>query len=241
MKTGLNILFEDEALIVVEKPPGVLSIPDRFDAHKENLLGMLQERLEQIFVVHRLDRETSGLICFAKTEEAHRHLSMQFAEREVDKYYLALVDGRPVPPSGSIDKPIAPHPGIAGKMMVHAQGKPALTLYQVLDTYRSFSLVEANIKTGRTHQIRVHMSSIGHPLAVDPMYGKRDALLLSEIKLHNFRIGKFSEERPLMNRLTLHALRLGFTHPLTQERIEVESTLPKDFRALLNQLDKWGR
>lgn len=241
MKNDVQILFQDEALIVVEKPPGMLSIPERFDPLKDNLLSRLRQIYGQVFVVHRLDRETSGLMCFARKEEAHRNLSIQFTERQVDKYYLALVDGRPIPPSGIIDKPIGPHASIAGKMAITPTGKPAITLYQVLDTYRNFSLVQANIKTGRTHQIRVHFSSIGHPLAVDPLYGKREFLLLSEIKLRNFRIGKYAEEKPLIHRLTLHAWKLGLTHPVSGERLEVESPLPKDFRALLSQLDKWGR
>lgn len=229
-------------MVIVEKPAGVLTIPDRFDATKPNLLGMLQEAYGAIWVVHRLDRETSGIICFARTEEAHRHLNLQFSERRVDKIYLALVDGRPTPPQGTIEKPIGPHPSIPGKMTISRTGKYALTHYTVVDTFKSFSLVEANIKTGRTHQVRVHLSSIGHPLAVDPVYGKRDALFLSEIKLRRFRTGNSLEEpRPLMNRLTLHALRLGVEHPETGQRVEVESPLPKDFRALINQLDKWGR
>lgn len=241
MKATLQLLYNDDCMVVVEKPAGVLTIPDRFDPSKPNLLAMLQEQFGQIWVVHRLDRETSGLICFAKNEAAHRHLNIQFSERRVDKIYLALVDGRPNPPSGAIEKSIAPHPSIAGKMSINKQGKYALTLYQVTDTFKSFSLVEANIKTGRTHQVRIHLSSIGHPLAVDPVYGKRDALFLSEIKLRNFRTAKLEEERPIMSRLTLHALRLGLEHPETGARVEVESPLPKDFKALLKQLDKWGR
>jgi RluA family pseudouridine synthase len=241
MKNEVRMLFEDDALLIVEKPAGMLSIPERFDPQKDNLLGRLRQQYGQVMVVHRLDRETSGLICFARTEAAHRHLSMQFTNREVDKYYITLVDGRPVPPQGIIDKPIGPHPSIGGKMTVTPNGKPALTLYRVLDTYRNFSLVEANIKTGRTHQIRVHFSSIGHPLAVDPLYGKRECLMLSEIKLRGYHLGKFEEERPLIQRLTLHAWRLGLIHPVTETRIEVESPFPKDFNALLRQLDKWGR
>ena len=241
MKAVPHILYEDDSLIVVEKPSGILSIPDRFDATKPNLLAILQERVGPIWVVHRLDRETSGIICFAKNEAAHRHLSIQFTERRVDKIYLALVEGRPSPPNGSIEKPIGPHPNIPGKMTISRTGKYSLTFYETCDTFRAFSLIEANIKTGRTHQVRVHLSSIGHPLAVDPMYGKREAIYLSEIKLRHFRIGKNEEERPIMNRLTLHALRLGLEHPETGARLAVESPLPKDFGALIKQLDKWGR
>lgn len=229
-------------MVIVEKPAGVLTIPDRFDASKPSLQGLLQEKYGSIWVVHRLDRETSGIICFARNEAAHRHLNMQFSERSVDKIYLALVDGHPNPSVGTIEKNIAPHPGIPGKMMISRMGKYALTHYKVVDTFQSFSLVEANIKTGRTHQVRIHLSSIGHPLAVDPLYGKRAALFLSEIKLRRFRTGNQTEDpRPLMSRMTLHALRLAVQHPETGERIVVESPLPKDFKALINQLDKWGR
>lgn len=241
MSADIQILFDDNDMVVVEKPAGMLTIPDRFDPEKENLVQILEEIYGKIWVVHRLDRETSGILCFAKNEAAHRELNLQFSERTVDKYYLALVDGRPTPPTGTIDKPIAPSPTHAGKMMIHAHGKPALTHYKVVDTFKAFSLVEANIKTGRTHQVRVHLSAIGHPLAVDPLYGKRAVLYLSEIKLRNFRLGKSEEEKPLMSRLTLHSSRLGLLHPSTKERLEVESPLPKDFRAVLNQLNKWGR
>ena len=125
-----GILYEDDCLIVVEKPSGVLTIPDRFDASKPNLLAILQEMVGPIWVVHRLDRETSGLICFAKNESAHRHLNIQFTERRVDKIYLALVEGRPSPPNGSIEKPIGPHPSIPGKMTISRMGKYALTFYE---------------------------------------------------------------------------------------------------------------
>ncbi len=219
----------------------MLSIPDRFDPEKPNLHDWLEQHLEQqIWVVHRLDRETSGAICFAKTDEAHRILSQQFENREVEKIYLALVDGCPQPASGVIDKPIAHSVSQPGKMVVNAKGKPAITEYRVVETFKAFSLVEADIKTGRTHQVRVHLQSIGHPLAIDAVYGKRAFIMLSEIKRQAYRLGKNEEERPLMSRHTLHALQLRLEHPITNQPIDVEAPLPKDFKALLQQLRKWG-
>lgn len=243
MKTpALEILHADEDLVVVNKPAGMLSIPDRFILDKPNLVQALQAQYGEIWVVHRLDRETSGIICFARNEAAHRHLNAQFQARTVDKIYAVLVDGRPLPPQGRIEKPIAPHPTLPGKMVVSPQGKYALTLYEVVDTFKAFSLVHANIRTGRTHQIRVHFTAIGHPLAVDPLYGKRRAFLLSELKRQNFNLSKLAEaERPLMERLTLHAARLALDHPRSGEKLQWDCSPPKDFRALLHQLEKWGR
>ncbi|MCB9080910.1 MAG: RluA family pseudouridine synthase [Lewinellaceae bacterium] len=241
MKKNTSLLFADDDLLIALKPAGVLSIPDRFDASKENLLDQLRQEWGEVLVVHRLDRETSGILCFARNEAAHRHLNQQFFDRSVDKYYLALVEGKPVPAEGSIDRPIAPHPTIPGKMMVAKQGKSALTHYRTLDTFRFCSLMEAEIKTGRTHQIRVHFSALGHPLVVDSVYGKRSGLFLSEIKNRGFNSGKDTEERPLLGRLSLHAARLILTHPSTGERMEFAGELPKDFRATLAQLEKWGR
>jgi 23S rRNA pseudouridine1911/1915/1917 synthase len=241
MKTIIDILFEDEHMVVVNKPALMLSIPDRFDPEKPNLHHWLEQHLGcQIWVVHRLDRETSGAICFAKSEEAHRHLSQQFENREVEKIYLALVDGIPHPAAGVIDKPIAHSLSQPGKMVVNAKGKPAVTEYKVIESFKAFSLVEADIKTGRTHQVRVHMQSIGHPLAIDPLYGKRAYLMLSEIKRQAYKLSKEEDERPLMSRHTLHAQQLRLQHPVTGDIVQVEALLPKDFKAVVQQLGKWG-
>ena len=240
-KTDIEIIFEDEALVIVHKPAGYLSIPDRFVPEKPNLYHYLGELYEKIFIVHRLDKETSGLICFAKTEEAHKNLSDQFMTRTVDKIYLALVEGHLNPEEGTIDKAIAHSKTVAGKMVISRHGKASVTDYRVVETFKNFSLVEANIRTGRTHQIRVHFESIGHPLAVDAMYGRREMFLLSEIKLRKYNSGKEEEERPLMHRTSLHAFRLGLNHPTTGERLSFEAPLPKDFAAVLNQLRKWGK
>ena len=235
-----EILYEDPFLLIVGKPAGLLTIPDRL-GNKDNLQSALERQFGKVFVVHRLDRETSGILCFARTEAAHRHLSMQFEHHTADKYYHVLVDGIVHQDEGEINKPIGEHASIPGKMTIRAQGKPSLTFYRVLHRFKHFTLLEALLKTGRTHQIRVHFQSIGFPLAVDALYGRRPALFLSEIKGKAYKSGKFSgDERPLMERTSLHATRLRIDHPETGERMEFKAELPKDFQAVLNQLEKWG-
>lgn len=241
MKKEFQVIFEDDHLLVVNKAPGLLSIPDRFVPGKPNLQTLLSQEYGRVFVVHRLDRETSGILCFARTEAAHRHLSLQFENRQVEKTYLALVDGVPREPEGRIEKAIAPHPSQAGKMMVDDRGKPALTHYRTVETFRAFALLEVGIETGRTHQIRVHLAAIGHPLAVDTLYGQREGFYLSEIKGRRYNLGRGKEERPLMSRSSLHAWRLRLNHPGREELMTFEAEPPKDFRAMLKQLRKWGR
>ncbi|MEO1625413.1 MAG: RluA family pseudouridine synthase [Bacteroidota bacterium] len=240
MKNKIDILHEDDALIIVNKPPNFLTIPDRYAHHLPNLLDFLSKRCGKVFVVHRLDRETSGIICFAKTQEAHRHLNQQFQDRKAEKHYYALLEGNVHQETGRIDKPIAAHPSRSGRMIVSKSGKPSLTLYKVVERFRQFTLVEANIKTGRTHQIRVHFDAIGYPLAVDSVYGRRESFLLSEIKGRAYRRKDEREERPLISRSSLHARKLRLIHPDTEEWITIEADVPKDFRATLQQLRKWN-
>ncbi len=236
----IQILHEDEHLLVINKPSGLLSIPDRA-GNPDSAVGHLQAKFGRIFIVHRLDRETSGVMCFARNEAAHRHLSMQFEKHTSDKFYVALLDGVLHHDEGEIDKPIAEHPSIPGKMSANQSGKPALTFYRVLERFKQFTFVEAQIKTGRTHQIRVHFKSIGYPLAVDALYGPRAQLFLSEIKGRKFKLGKFTEEeRPILERTALHSFRLRLDHPATGERLEFKAEMPKDLAATLAQLRKWG-
>ncbi len=235
----MTILHEDAHLLIVEKPSGLLTIPDRF-GNKDSLVAALEQRYGRVFVVHRLDRETSGLLCFARDEASHRHLSMQFEHHTADKFYHALLDGVMHHEEGEINKPIGEHPTIPGKMTVASWGKPSLTFYRVTERFQHFTLAEALIKTGRTHQIRVHFKHIGYPLAVDALYGRREAFFLSEIKGRKYKSGKFSEEeKPLMSRSSLHASRLRIDHPASGERMEFRCELPKDFAAVLKQLRKW--
>ena len=219
----------------------MLSIPDRFLPDKPNLYASLNRAYGKIWVVHRLDKETSGIICFAKTEAAHRNLSQQFELRKVEKYYQALVEGRILEEEGIIDKPIIANKSRGGKMAVSKQGKHALTTYQVLETFKAYTLVKVRIETGRTHQIRVHFQAIGYPLAVDSIYGNKEAFYLSQVKLRSYRLGKGQNERPLMHRTSLHAQQLVLSHPDSGEKLHFEAVLPKDFKAVLNQLRKWGK
>ena len=241
MKNNPTIIFQDDDIVIVNKPPNYLSIPDRFTPSKPNLVSFLNQKFEKVFIVHRLDKETSGIICFALNEEAHRNLSLQFEKRTTEKIYLALVNGNIHNDEGIIDKPIAKHSVVAGKMIVASRGKPSVTHYKVVERFRNYSLLEMNIKTGRMHQIRVHLQSESYPLAVDSMYGGEDSFLLSKVKMRRYKSGKENEERPLMSRCTLHSFRLSLDHPTSQERVSFEAELPKDFNAVIKQLRKWGK
>lgn len=240
MKDIPSIIFEDSDIIVINKPPRFLTIPDRYAPEKPNAYAWLNERYGKVFIVHRLDKETSGLLIFAKHEEAHRHLSRQFEQRTVTKIYLTLLDGVAHLDEGRIDKSIAPHPN-GKRMIVSRSGKRSITDYKVVERFKNFTLAEADIKTGRLHQIRIHFESIGYPLAIDAIYGRREAFFLSEIKGKKYRLGKGQEERPLMDRVILHAAKLHVTHPRTGEELAFEGDLPKDFGAVVKQLRRWGK
>ncbi|MEK7255426.1 MAG: RluA family pseudouridine synthase [Bacteroidota bacterium] len=241
MKHSFEIIYEDDDFVIVNKAPFVLTIPDRFAPEKFNLFHWLNDHYGRVFVVHRLDKETSGILIFAKNEEAHRSLSLQFEGREVDKFYYVLVEGRVHEEEGVIDKPIAPHPAHPDKMIISAHGKPSVTHYKVLEYFKNYTFLEANIKTGRTHQIRVHFQALGYPLAVDALYGRKEKFLLSDVKGRKFKLGKEQEEQPLMVRSSLHAGRLYFQHPRTGEAMTFEAPLPRDFAAVMAQLRKWGK
>lgn len=235
-----TILFENDDFIAVLKPSGMLTLPDRFDAGIISIRQWLEQRYPQVFVVHRIDRDTSGLVLFAKHAEAHKYLSGLFENRMVDKTYLGLVHGSPTESEGTIDAPIGEHHSIKGKMAVVRKGKASVTHYRVLEQLGKYSWVSFRIETGRTHQIRVHMANIGHPLVCDPLYGSGEPVRLSAIK-HRFKLSKAEEEeRPLLSRLALHAASLQFTGPDGQE-MRLEAPLPKDLDATLKQLRKWLR
>lgn len=236
-----DIIHEDEDIIVVNKTPQILSIPDRYNPETTNIYHLLKDRYDDIFIVHRIDKDTSGVLLFAKNPDAHKHLNQQFEQRTTTKKYIALVKGFPVSDSGRIDAPIGPHPTKQGCMAIVNKGKEAITEYNVVEKFKNFSLVECNILTGRTHQIRVHMKHIGCPLAVDVNYGGNEALFLSEIKKRKFNIGKFVEEIPILSRVPLHAYQLTIVHPITDKKITFEAEAPKDFKAVLNQLRKWNK
>ncbi len=236
-RNNFDIIFENGQLIAVNKPSGLLSIPDRFDTALPSLLQLLSARYGKIFTVHRLDRDTSGLILFAKDEATHKYLSQLFEAHTVEKYYQGIVLGKPSGTSGTIEAPIAEHPVHKGSMVVHRKGKEAKTDYEVLQGYSSYSLLQFRIHTGRTHQIRVHAKHIGHPLACDILYGDGKPVLVSSIKKKYKLAKKEEEERPVLSRLALHAFRLNFVMP-GGESISLTAPIPKDMRALLQQLNK---
>lgn len=229
-------IYENEHFIAINKPSGLLSIPDRM-GKDPSLKILLQEKLGKIFTVHRLDKDTSGLIVFAKDEDTHKFLSQAFEGRDVEKYYLGLVNGILMNKEGIIDIPIMEHPGKTTLMMPHKKGKPSVTEYKMLEEFGMYSFLQFQIHTGRTHQIRVHAQYLGHPIVCDPLYGDGQPILLSSFK-RKFKLSKDEfDERPLLNRIGLHSHQLKFTDAQGNHH-NLEAPLAKDMKALLQQLRK---
>ncbi len=233
----LNIIFENDHFIAINKQAGLLSVPDRMQS-EVSLKDMLLQQYGTIYTVHRLDKETSGVIVFAKDEETHKKLSQLFEGRDVEKFYTGLVHGHLQQEKGSIDASIMEHPGKNGKMITHAKGKTSLTDYEVIESFKLYSLIRFQIHTGRTHQIRVHMQHIGHSIVCDELYGDGEPVFISSLK-RNYKLSKSEdEEKPILSRLALHSTLLKFN--LDGEDYTLEAELPKDMRALLQQLRKAG-
>ena len=230
-----EILFENNEFIVINKPSGLLSVPDRTQS-APSLKDLLIEKYKEIFTVHRLDRETSGVILFAKTAEVHQHLSVIFQERQVEKQYCGIVWGVPVSPKAIIELPMMEHPGKNGTMVVNRKGKPASTGYEILENFGKYSLLKFDLYTGRTHQIRLHMKETGHPILCDPLYGDGKPFFVSSMK-KKFKHSEYEEEKPILARLALHASRLSFTDT-HNKNYTMEAEMPKDLRALLSQMRK---
>lgn len=234
--TEIVTIFENDRFIVLNKPAGVLSIPDRIQS-EPSLKDMLIGKYGSIFTVHRLDRETSGIILFAKDEDTHKYFSKQFEERTVEKFYLGLVHGTMPAKNGTMDGPIMVHPVFKGQMVINKKGKPSLTDYEVMEELGKYSLVKFNLHTGRTHQVRVHCKNIGNPIVCDPLYGDGKPVLLSAIK-KKYKLSKHDEvERPMLNRVALHSYRLKFKD-VEGGDFDLVAELPKDIRALIQQLKK---
>jgi len=231
----LKVVFEDEHLLVVDKPEGLVVHPaaGNFDGTLVNaLLHHCGESLSGIGgvarpgIVHRIDKDTSGLLVVAKTDVAHEGLARQFATHSIDRRYFAVVNGVPKAGEGTVDAPLARSSTNRKKIAIVEgdRGKRAVTHWKRLQVLREAALVECRLETGRTHQVRVHMASIGHPLLGDPVYGrsgKPHARTLNELQFH---------------RQALHAAVLGFTHPVTKHRLSFSSPMPSDMQELFNAL-----
>ena len=217
-----TVAYRDEHLIVVEKGAGVVVHPAR-GHHEDTLSQLLGPELaggdpQRAGIVHRLDRDTSGLLVVARTEEAHRRLQRALAERRIEREYVALVEGRPPARSGTIEAPVGRDPRVRTRMAVGgASARQARTHFVLERAFERVSLLRLRLETGRTHQIRVHLQAIGHPVVGDPEYGTAGTLGLE--------------------RQFLHAARLAFEHPITGERIDVVSPLPPDLDAALRRAE----
>jgi 23S rRNA pseudouridine1911/1915/1917 synthase len=238
----IPIIYEDEGFVVVNKPPGMVTHPA-----KGNWSGTLVNALQFHFdalssvggahrpgIVHRLDRDTSGLLIVAKSDPAHKKLAEQFEDRTITKEYLALVYGMPERDSDYINRPIGFHPTYREKMAVRRPedgGRDAVTFYEVLERFKGYALVRCAPKTGRTHQIRVHLTHIGHPIVADKMYSGRDKLTPADLGLP-----PREEDAPLIARQALHAHRVRLTHPRTGEPLELLAPLPADMELALQSL-----
>ena len=244
----LEVLYEDEHLLAIQKPAGLPVEPSRWGEHPIHLSGAVtswaQERAsggpleKRPRGLHRLDLGTTGVLLFALTLEAERFYRGLFAEHAVEKVYHAIVLGMLDEP-GVVDAPIGPDERRAGQMKVDGSGKAAFTAYRPLEVFRAHTLVEARPRTGRTHQIRVHMAQAGHPLAVDTRYGGGPTLFLSQIK-RGYRPKPGRPEKPLLDRLSLHAQSVKLPRFGSAEELEIVAPYPKDFDQTLRQLRRWG-
>ncbi len=233
----LEILFSDEYLVIVNKPAGILSIPDRYDPDAPVALDYLNRDFGTLYVVHRIDKDTSGILVYARSEESHRILNGLFLSRSVEKSYLAIVRGRTEEDSWDCDEPLLADADRMHRTLVdRKKGKSAFSRFETLERYRDYSLVRVRPESGRTHQVRVHCAATGYPIVSDPLYGDGKPVLLSQIK-RKWKGDEF-EERPLLTRTGLHAERIAFTHPGGRQKIDMSAPLPRDLKALLAQLRK---
>lgn len=204
------IVFADNHIVVVDKPYGLLSVPGRDPANRDCVPSRLLGEFGELRIVHRLDMDTSGLMILARDADTHRHLNRQFEQREVEKYYEALVWGLPVEDEGKIDLPICVDwPNRPKKIVDYENGKSAQTLYRVMerDAQKNIARVELKPITGRSHQLRVHLAEIGHPILGCPFYAHEEA-------------------KNAFSRLTLHARQLELIHPATGKKIQFSATVP---------------
>ena len=247
-RMSLDVLYEDEHVLAVDKPAHLACEPDRWDATRGHLLDSLdaqfasRSEVPSLRIVHRLDRETSGVMLVAKTLEAERQLRTAFDSHLIEKSYLALVEGDFSPQEGEselIDLPLGPDSRRSGQVVVRHDGKPSTTEVRVEQRFHGFTLLRCRPLTGRTHQIRVHLAARGFPLVVDPLYGRRKAFALSEFKA-GYRKKPGRTEPALIDRTSLHSVRIAFPVVADPQRmLSVDAPLPRDFTRVLKQLAKF--
>ena len=229
--THLEIIYEDDGIVVVNKQAGLAVLPERWEAEAEDLVSILKQRWPAASSAHRIDKETSGLVLCAKTTERARELQIAFEKRKIDKRYHAILGGKVSWSEMLCEQRLTPDGDRRHRTIAASDGKPCATQFTVLEKFRGFSLVEAKLITGRTHQIRAHASFLGYPIVGDDLYGGKK-FLLSSFK-QSYRGDPFAE-RPLISRCALHAFSLAFEDHIFQ------AAYPKDFAAGLNQLKKYG-
>ncbi|MDR3343923.1 MAG: RluA family pseudouridine synthase [Treponema sp.] len=238
-KPPFTVCYQDTCIIVVNKASGIAVSADRWDDAKERLDTLLVPLVGKVFTVHRIDRDTSGLVVFTLDGETHKRLSQAFEEHLVQKSYIAVVHGRPSWKETGCDLPLVPDGDKQHRTIIDkCRGKPSVTQFRLLGTAGTYSVVEALPETGRTHQIRVHLTSLGHPVVCDPLYGTIKPVFLSSFK-RGWR-GDPLQERPLLSRLGLHAARLvlpGYP-PAMADNLTLNAPLPRDMAALINQMEK---
>ena len=214
----MKIIYEDKYLIVVDKPAGLSVLPDGWEKDSQYLVKMLEEQYGKIFIVHRLDKITSGVMVFARDAETHRALNIQFENHEAQKTYHAIVEGNPKWEEKVARHPLRANVGHKHRTMVDDKnGKPSETRFRVIKRYQDSALIEAKPMTGRTHQIRVHAYALGHPLVGDTLYGGQETYEIT---------------RPM-----LHAQSLSFLHPATNERMKFSAPHPADLEKALERLN----
>lgn len=240
-KNSIEIIYEDDQIAAINKPAGISVTHDR--SGKINLIDYLRKQRkdqQSLKIVHRLDKDTSGIMILAKNTDAQRKFSQYFEKGQVQKIYLALITGSPSEQSGMIDAPLMQSRKNPERIQVdYKNGKDAQTLWELLADFGNISLIAARPQTGRTHQIRVHLQYAGMPLVIDPLYGQNQAVMLSSFKA-DYKLGKFSEEKPLIDRLTLCAYQLEIEDFLDGRGLLLIAPLEKKFKATIKMLTKYN-